>query len=49
VTTPPFLERWGLNSLPELDRLRDDSLLSKVSVLSRAATLNDDCGNPTGE
>ena len=49
VTTPAFLERWGLNSLPELDRLRDDSLLSKVSVLSRAATLNDDCRNPTGE
>jgi segregation and condensation protein B len=38
VTTPAFLEHWGLNSLadlPELDRLRDDGLLSKAAILAR--------------
>ena len=38
VTTPAFLEHWGLNSLadlPELERLRDDGLLSKAAILAR--------------
>jgi segregation and condensation protein B len=51
VTTPAFLERWGLNSLadlPELDRLRDDGLLSKAAVLARAMA-PDDGEDPAGE
>ena len=42
VTTPAFLEHWGLNSLadlPELDRLRDDGLLSKAAI--RAAQMEE--------
>jgi hypothetical protein len=52
ATTPAFLERWGLNSLtdlPKLDRLRDDGLLSKVAVLARASTHDDERDLATGE
>jgi segregation and condensation protein B len=51
VTTPAFLERWGLNSLadlPELERLRDDGLLSKAAVLARAAAPGGGAGDPAG-
>jgi segregation and condensation protein B len=49
VTTPAFLERWSLNSLadlPELDRLRDDGLLSKAAMLARATAPDDDPSEP---
>jgi len=52
ATTPAFLERWGLNSLtdlPKLDRLRDDGLLSKVAVLARASTHDDERALARGE